>query len=143
MNPIVHKIAAAIGAGSTALAIGLIIPDLTKAPALNLSKTSPNAPKVAIATNSESRSIRLKNGDNLAVIKVWKYRFNESIPPNTDLKVIREAIASNNFQFILLESEDVTPFWGWYLAPNASKKWQLYPVTQEFINQHPEVFENV
>lgn len=138
-SPIIHQGLLAIGILSTVGAISLVIPEMAKTPALILeTKTAP----AVFPSNSELRAIRLKNGDTLAVIKTWNYTYNPAIPPSTDLKIIREAIASNGYSLILLESDGNPPILGWYLQPDKQGNWQLFSVTKQFKKDNKEIFND-
>lgn len=138
-NPIIYKVCLGIGISATGLGLLLIIPEMAKFPALTITKESPS---VAFPTNSELRAIKLKNGQNVAVIKTWGYKYNPMIPPTTDLKVLKDAIATMGYDFILLESDSNPAILGWYMQPNKLGTWQLYQVTQEFKNRNKELFDH-
>jgi len=59
--------------------------------------------------------------------------------PNTDLRIINDAIFSNGYDYLILESEDANPVWGWYMARVASR-WVLLPVTDKLTNKYQEIF---
>jgi len=136
-NPIIYQICLGVGIISTGAGILMVIPEMAKSPALTI---APKSPAVAFPSNSELRAIKTKDGQNLAVVKTWGYVYNPMIPPSTDLKILQEAMSSNGYSLIILESDSNPAVLGWYLQPDLNGNWQLYQITEQFKNQYKELF---
>ena len=131
----IHQISTAVSVSCLGLAIALILPTLAKAPPIVITekKITPTTPDKL----QEIRELKLSSGEAIAIIKLWGYSYN-SLVPNTDLRVIQEAVKSKKYLFLILESEDTRPVWGWYW-----REGQVLQINQEFTNRYPEVFNNV
>ena len=100
----------------------------------------PNKPKhVQIKTPQELTNITSSDGKRFAIIKTWGYKFNSNAMPNTDLRIINDAILSNQYDYLILESGDSNPVWGWYMA-RVANRWVLLPVTDKLTNKYQEIF---
>jgi len=100
----------------------------------------PNKPKqVQIKTPQELTNLTSSDGKRFAIIKTWGYQFNPSAMPNTDLRIINDAIFSNGYDYLILESEDANPVWGWYMA-RVANRWVLLPVTDKLTDKYQEIF---
>lgn len=129
----IHQLSTAFNVACLGLAIALVIPALSKAPPITLTekKVSPTTPDKL----SELRELKLTSGEEIAIVKLWGYTYT-GLTPNTDLKVIREAQKSGKYLFLILESDEPQPVWGWYLRGN-----QVSPINQQFTQRYPEIFK--
>jgi len=98
----------------------------------------PNKPKQVQQpkTPQEFSSLISKDGKRWGIIKLWGYKYNPQIPPNTDLKIVLSNL--NSQDFLLLESEDKPPVWGYYLSRRTGLIPQ--PVTDDLVNKYPDIF---
>ena len=136
-DPRIYQGFIGVGIASTLLGLVMIIPEMSKAPALTI---APKPSTASFPSSSELRAVKLKNGQSLGIVKTWGYKYNPSLPPNIDLKILREAIASGSYNIIFLESEQNPSILGWYLIPDAKGVWKLYPTTEQTKEQFKEIF---
>jgi len=87
-------------------------------------------------TPQEFSSLISKDGKRWGIIKLWGYKYNPQVPPNTDLKIVLSNL--NSQDFLLLESEDKPPVWGYYLSSRTGLIPQ--PVTDDLVNKYPDIF---
>jgi len=87
-------------------------------------------------TPQEFSSLISRDGKRWGIIKLWGYKYNPQIPPNTDLRIILSNL--NSQDFLLLESADKSPVWGYYLSMRTGLIPQ--PVTDDLVNNYPEIF---
>jgi hypothetical protein len=126
-----------VAIASLGTAIALTVPHVAKMPP---SKST----SVELAT-PELSELASEDGKKWAVIKLWKYQYDPAVIPNTDLKIIAEAINSGKYHYLILESEGTKgnpekSTWGWYLA-KIGDRWSTNPITKSFSDKYPEIFE--
>jgi len=87
-------------------------------------------------TPQEFSSLISRDGKRWGIIKLWGYKYNPQIPPNTDLKIVLSNL--NSQDFLLLESDENSPVWGYYLSRRTGLIPQ--PVTDALVNNYQEIF---
>lgn len=130
----IHQVASGLSVFCLGLALVLTIPTMAKDEHLRMPKReSPVTP-----STQELRSYTLKDGTKWAVVKAWGYKYSP-VPKEFDLAILHQAIQSNNYALVIIESEDTPPVWGWYYQ-KISGQWQQFPVTDEFVQSNQEIF---
>ena len=89
----------------------------------------------------EFKSTQLKDGSKWGLIKVWSYKFNPSFPPDINLKIVEDAIATGEFSGFILEDESKPPVWGWLLEKEKTGAYKLKPITDQTVRNNKELFE--
>ena len=130
----IHQIASGLSVFCLGLALILVIPTMAKDEHLRTPKReSPVTP-----SNAELQSFTLKDGRKFAIVKAWGYKYSP-VPKEFDLAILNKALAQNEFSIVIVESSDTPPVQGWYYR-RVMGVWTQFPVTDEFVQENPEIF---
>jgi len=132
MNYSIPATCLAISLLATSIGSILSVDAIAKIPAKTPQVEQPKTPQ-------ELTNLTSTDGKRFAIIKTWGYKFNSNAMPNTDLRIINDAIFSNQYDYLILESEDNNPVWGWYFT-RVANRWVLLPVTDKLTNKYREIF---
>jgi len=129
MNYSIPATCLAISLLATSIGSILSVDAIAKIPAKTARIEQPKTPQ-------EFSSLISRDGKRWGIIKLWGYKYNPQIPPNTDLKIVLSNL--NSQDFLLLESDENSPVWGYYLSMRTGLIPQ--PVTDALVNNYPEIF---
>ena len=137
MDARIHQIGTALGLISLLSGLGIAGRDFLATAQSPQQSTSVNP---VIPKAGEFKSTQLKDGSKWGLIKMWSYKFDPSLPPSTDLEVVKNAIATGEFSGFILEDESKPPVWGWMLVREGGD-YKLKPVTDQTARNNKELFD--